>query len=231
MNVHLPPPADRTPRPRAIFFDLDGTLIDPFEGITGSYQYALDALGAPVPDARRLACCIGPPLRRNFERLLKTSDRALVERAVVLYRERYGEIGWRQNVVYPGVLEMLDRLRGSGLHLYLTTAKPEPYATRIATNHGIAERLDGVFGPDLDGHLDDKVRLVAKAIGATSLAARAVLLVGDREQDMRAARENGLPGAGARWGYGSQQELTDAGASWLCDSPAQVLALALHLAS
>ena len=113
----------------------------------------------------------------------------------------------------------------------MTTAKPEPYATRIATHHGIAERLDGVFGPDLDGHLDDKARLVAKAIGATSVAARAVLLVGDREQDMRAARENGLPGAGARWGYGSQQELTDAGASWLCDSPAQVLALALHLAS
>jgi phosphoglycolate phosphatase len=228
--VNVPPPSPVATPPLAVLFDLDGTLIDPFEGITGAYRHALGALGQEVPDARSLAPCIGPPLRRNFERLLKSGDRALVERAVGLFRERYSECGWRQNVVYPGVDDLLDRLRAAGLRLYVTTAKPEPFATKVATHHGIAARMDGIFGPDLDGHLDDKARLVARALGGTAAQARAILLVGDREQDMRAARENGLRGVGVTWGYGSAQELRGAGASWLVESPAELCELVLRLA-
>jgi phosphoglycolate phosphatase len=223
----MPCPATAARRPVALF-DLDGTLIDPFEGITSSYQHALARLGLPVPEARALAPCIGPPLRRNLERLLKTSDRALVERGVVLYRERYGEIGWRQNVVYPGVPEMLGRLRGAGFRLFVTTAKPEPYASRIAEHHGLLPLLDGVFGPDLDGHFDDKGRLVARVVGTTAADPAATFLVGDREYDMRAASENGLRGIGVTWGYGSSDELSSAGAHRLCATPDEVVDLLLQ---
>jgi phosphoglycolate phosphatase len=225
-------PADAgPPLPHAVLFDLDGTLLDPFEGLTGAYRHALAALGAPVPDAAELAGCIGPPLRRNFERLLRTGDRDRVERAVALFRERYGDCGWRQNRVYPGIDDLLGGLRAAGLVLYVATAKPEPFATRVAAHHGIAARVDGIFGPDLDGHLDDKARLVARALGGTASRARPLLLVGDREQDMRAARENGLPGVGVTWGYGSREELRGAGASWLCDSPGELGDLVLEVAA
>jgi phosphoglycolate phosphatase len=214
--------------PRGVFFDLDGTLVDPYEGITGSYRFALERLGVEVPDAKHLGTLIGPPLRGNLARLLGTSDPAEIERGVALFRERYTEAGWHQNVVYPGALEMLDALRAAGLRLYLTTAKPERFARRVAEHHGIAQRLDGIFGPDFDGHLDDKAHLVARAVERTATAATAVLLVGDRGIDMRAARENGLSGVGVAWGYGSRDELEEAGASWVCEGLGDLSALLLR---
>lgn len=50
-----------------ILFDLDGTLSDPKEGITGSVQYALKALGIDEPDADKLEPFIGPPLKDSFQ--------------------------------------------------------------------------------------------------------------------------------------------------------------------
>ncbi|MEO0912176.1 MAG: HAD hydrolase-like protein, partial [Pseudomonadota bacterium] len=55
---------------QAIFLDLDGTLIDPKEGITLSIQHALRELGAEVPTQDELTWCIGPPLWPSFEVLL-----------------------------------------------------------------------------------------------------------------------------------------------------------------
>ena len=59
---------------RALLFDLDGTLTDPFVGITRSVQYAMERLGRPVPAADDLRWCIGPPLRLAFAKLLDTAD-------------------------------------------------------------------------------------------------------------------------------------------------------------
>ena len=72
-----------------LMFDLDGTLTDPGRGIIRCIQHALAGLGRPVPSSIELAWCVGPPLRESFGVLLRSQDAALMERAVVLYRERF----------------------------------------------------------------------------------------------------------------------------------------------
>ena len=72
------------------FFDLDGTLIDPREGIVGSIQYALAALGEPPRDASWLEQFIGPPLAGTFRHLLCTDDPERIQRAIAAYRVRFG---------------------------------------------------------------------------------------------------------------------------------------------
>ena len=86
-------------RERVLLVDLDGTLTDNFVGIARSIRHALAALGAPLPAAAALKRCVGPPLRESLARFLATSDRERIEQALALYRERYADVGWQENVV------------------------------------------------------------------------------------------------------------------------------------
>jgi phosphoglycolate phosphatase len=202
-----------------VLLDLDGTLTDNHDGITRSIVHALAALGAPVPDAAALAACIGPPLRASFARLLATADAAAVERALAHYRTRYADVGWQENFVYAGVHDALEALAAGGARLFLCTSKPLPYAERIVERFGLAPRLDGVYGADLAGALDDKAKLMAHLIARERLDAAACTMVGDRHHDIDAARANGVRAVGVLWGYGTREELAAAGAQALAATP------------
>src|SRR4030088_39760 len=98
-------------RMTAIYFDLDGTLTDPKPGITRSIQYALGKLGRAIPSEEELTWCIGPPLRASLKNLLGTDD--LAEEGLLLYRERFADIGIFENEIYPGIEDTLSALTGS----------------------------------------------------------------------------------------------------------------------
>ena len=202
-----------------MLLDLDGTLTDNHDGITRSIVHALAALGAPAPDAAALAACIGPPLRASFARLLATADAAAVERALAHYRTRYADVGWQENFVYAGVHDALEALAAGGARLFLCTSKPQPYAERIVDRFGLARRLDGVYGADLAGTLDDKAKLMAHLIARERLDATACTMVGDRHHDIDAARANGVRAVGVLWGYGTREELAAAGVQALAATP------------
>ena len=207
---------------RALLVDLDGTLTDNFNGIARSIRHALTALGVPEPAQGELFGCIGPPLRTSFARLLATDEPALIERAIVHYRERYADIGWQENTVYDGVEPALAALVARGEVLYLCTSKPLLYAERIVTHFGLRPYLARAYGADLAGTLDDKANLVAHVVRRERLDVGGCVMVGDREQDVRAAHANGMRAIGALWGYGSRDELVAADA--LAESPHAVTA-------
>src|SRR5687768_6892706 len=91
-----------------LMLDLDGTLSDNFTGIAGSIRHALARLGAADPGDDVLRRCVGPPLRETFADLIEGADSAIVECAIDAYRERYGELGWQENIAYPGIGAALE---------------------------------------------------------------------------------------------------------------------------
>ncbi len=210
--------ADRS----TIFFDLDGTLTDPAPGITRSLAHALAELGAEVPSLRALERFIGPPLQQTFAELLDTRDRAVIDDAVRVYRERYGEAGLYECVLMPGIEALLARLAMQERELFVVTAKPTLYAERVVEHFGIASCFEGVHGPGLDGTRADKAELIAHVLREEGLEARSTVMVGDREQDMLGAVANGVSAIGVLWGYGSEAELMRSGAAALAES-AEVL--------
>jgi phosphoglycolate phosphatase len=109
-----------TPALGAIFFDLDGTLTDPKEGITGCVQYALEQMGAPVPSKDELTSCIGPPLVENSTKLVG-ADRAAEDMGC--YCRRFGTIGLFENAVYEGIPEVLSQIAAE-YPLYVASSKP-----------------------------------------------------------------------------------------------------------
>ena len=204
-----------------IFFDLDGTLTDPKPGITGSIQYALGKLDVAVPTQDELTGCIGPPLRASFVALL--GGEALADRAVELYRERFGDVGLYENRVYSDIEYILATLGRQPRRLFVATSKPRVFAERIIDHFGLAGHFEYVFGSELDGTRVNKGDLLAYAIETTSIDPSQALMIGDRSHDIVGARHNGIRAIGVLYGYGSEQELVEAGASHLCASPRAVL--------
>jgi phosphoglycolate phosphatase len=206
-----------------VLLDLDGTLTDPFEGIAASICYATTSLGLASPSEDQLRHAIGPPLRQSFARFLVTDDTTRIEDALRLYRERYSVTGLFENRVYPGVPEMLENLKASGLRQFVATSKPAPFARRIVDHFDLAKYFAGVYGAELDGRLDNKVDLLNFLLDSEGLDASGTVMVGDRSQDMLAAKAHKLCAIGVTWGFGSLKELRQSGADVMCDDPREVV--------
>ena len=204
-----------------IFFDLDGTLTDPKPGITRSIQYALRKLDRPVPSEDELAWCIGPPLRGSLAKLLGGDEPA--DTALSLYRERFGDIGIFENEVYPGIEGTLSVLARSGRRLFVATSKPVVYAERIIDHFKLASYFERVFGSELDGRRSDKTELLGYALREAGVDPLQAIMIGDRSHDMVGARNNAMTAVGVLYGYGSKQELLDAGAHHVCATPQALL--------
>lgn len=206
-----------------ILLDLDGTLTDPGKGITRCVQYALNRLGAPVPEASELLWCIGPPLSESFSRLLSSTDRKLVGMAVEFYRERYSTTGIYENIPYPGIDMAMNRLSKLGISLLLATSKPTVFAVRVLDHFGLSRHFLGVHGSHLDGRLTNKVELVDHILSARALNPVNVMMVGDRRHDVEGGRRNGTSTAAVTYGYGSRRELEEACPDHIFDSPEELV--------
>ncbi len=205
----------------AIFFDLDGTLTDPKPGITRSIQYALQKLDLPVPSQDELTWCIGPPLRDSFVTLLGGDSRA--DLAVTLYRERFGDVGLYENAVYPDIEHILTALKASHGRLFVATSKARVFAERIIEHFGLGGYFEQVFGAELDGTRVHKGDLLAYALDNSNVDPSRALMIGDRSHDIIGAKNNGMDALGVLYGYGSRQELIEAGARHVCATPLAVL--------
>jgi phosphoglycolate phosphatase len=207
-----------------VLFDLDGTLTDPRPGIVGCIRHAFEGLGRPCPHDDVLATFIGPPLRRGFATLLDTTDRARIEEAMRLYRERYSVTGLYEARVYDGVREMLAEVGALAPGVFVATGKPLVFAERVLRHFALDRHFTRVYGPELDGRFDDKAELLAHLLAAERLRPDAAVMIGDRTADVLAAHANGVRAIGVLWGYGSEGELREAGADVLCKEPRSLAA-------
>jgi phosphoglycolate phosphatase len=206
---------------RTIFFDLDGTLTDPKPGITRSIQYALDRLGQVVPHEDELTWCIGPPLHASLKKL--TGSDELADRALLLYRERFSDIGLFENEAYSGIEDTLSALAATTQRMFVATSKPAVYATRIVDHFGLNRHFERVFGSELDGTRVDKRDLLRYALDVAKVDPQTAIMIGDRSHDMVGARTNGMTAIGVTYGYGSEDELRSAGAHHICAVHSELL--------
>ena len=125
--------------------------------------------------------------------------------------------------MYPGVPELLARLRQEGFTLYLATSKPYKYAVHILEYLNLSHHFEKVYGSEFDGTFSDKVQLLAHLLSEEGDKTSVSLMVGDRLHDIRGARLNHLASAGATYGYGSREELLEAGADYLINRPEELL--------
>ena len=198
-----------------LLFDLDGTLTDPFIGITRSVQHALKYYGIIENDLSRLAPFIGPPLIDSFRETYHFSEEQ-AEEAVSYYREYFAERGWRENKVYPGIPELLKHLQEAGHKLYVATSKPTPFAEKILDHFNLSRYFERIEGASLDHTRMRKTEVMRYLLAQAGISEKGkTVMIGDRKFDVIGAHEIGVECIGVLYGYGSREELVSAGADYI----------------
>ena len=200
-----------------ILFDLDGTLTDPGVGITNSVAYALKKYGIEVDDRSCLYKFIGPPLKDSFERYYGFSEKDSLK-AVDYYREYFRDKGIFENEIYAGAENLLSNIQKSGRKIILATSKPEEFANTILDYFGISHYFDFVAGATMGSsrsHKTDVIAYALKSCGITDLSQ--TVMIGDREQDILGAKDNGIDSIGVLFGYGDFKEFKSAGATFIAE--------------
>ncbi len=209
---------------RNILFDLDGTLTDPEAGITGSIAYALQQMQATVPPQAELRRFIGPPLHDTFMRILGSDDASL--QALAHYRQRYDIDGAMFDATpFADIPGVLTHLKAQGKRLFVATAKPHVMARKILEHFALAPFFEAIHGPELDGTRNDKGELIAYIRAQHGIAPEESVMIGDRLHDIYAAKTNDMASIGVLWGFGSHDELHQAGADHIVGAPQELATL------
>ena len=209
---------------RYILFDLDGTITDPFEGISKCVAYALESFGIKVEDTGELRSFIGPPLFDQFRVFCGFDDRQ-AEMAVKKYRERYSRVGWKECTLVPGTEELLRELKAEGKVLAVATSKPECFAVPILEYFGIDGYFDFIGGAELehDGR-NSKDAVIEYVLEKLEVEDRSrAVIVGDRFHDIDGAKKTGIGSVGVLSGYGSREELQEHNADHIAENMSDVL--------
>ena len=205
-----------------ILLDLDGTISDPAVGFGRSINYALSHFDYPPIEMSDIADFIGPQIDETFARIAGSSSINHIRDLVDKYRERYADVGYSENELYPGISEALELLGRLGVPMAVCTLKRADFAERILQMFELRHHFQFIDGGDVGIHKWQQVEKL-RAEGKVSTS---TVMVGDRSVDMVAAHRNGLKAAGVLWGYGSKMELLKEKPAHILSSPVQLPSLA-----
>lgn len=196
-------------------FDFDGTLCDTTEGIFNSVIYSLQCFGIEETDMKKLEFFIGPPLFESYKTLYNVSDEEakwLIEK----YRERYRLKAAEESCVYNGIKEMLSELKAKGKKIAIASSKPEFFVEEISKHHDIYKYFDFVSAESFQNNHSSKKELIEACLDFFGNPQKEqVIMVGDRFYDIDGAKAVGVDSAGAVYGFGTEEELTTAGATYI----------------
>lgn len=207
---------------KTILFDLDGTLTDSGEGIINCATLALRHFGLPIPAYADMRTFVGPPLRDSFIRFGVPADQA--DEAILVYRSRYIPTGMFENTPYPGIRELLEKLRAEGYTLYVATSKPEEMSVTILEKFDLAKYFCRICGASIDSSRSTKDAVIAYLLESSG-AKEDMVMVGDTKYDILGAKAHGIPAIGVGWGYGKVEEMEEAGAVGIAETMDELIGL------
>lgn len=187
-----------------VFFDLDGTITEPFNGITRSVEYSLSKYGIKVEDRKDLKVFIGPPLKPSYMKYYGFDEEKATE-AVAFYREYYSGGGMYDCELYDGVEKLLNEM-SKKYKLALATSKPQPFAEKILERFDLKKYFYHIVGATFDDKVSEKADVIRKALSDLQISPSVAVMIGDRFYDTDGAAENGMVSFGVTYGYGKREE-------------------------
>jgi phosphoglycolate phosphatase len=187
-----------------IVFDLDGTLIDGYAGITDALGFAMERLGfAPVPE-EKVRGMVGQGLEKLLEKAVGTE---LAPQGVRLFRERYAQVADTKTTLMPDVRRVLDRLAAAGHSMAVASNKPADFSRRILETKRVAQYFLAIDGPDSAAPAKPHPAMLLRMMARAGAAPEETIVVGDMEIDAEFARAAGCRSVLVPGGSRSAEEL------------------------
>ncbi len=192
-----------------ILFDLDGTITDSAPGIIGRLSRTLQAMGRPVPLPAELVAFVGPPILEGFRDVAAMNEDEAKE-ALQVYRGLAAKEGPQDDAaVFPGMLGLVRAIHATGVPMAIATSKSEVQALRILDHLHIDDCFAVICGSSEDETRSAKADVVEEALRRLreqQIDLSNIVMVGDREHDVKGAGAHGVPAIMVEWGYGSPAE-------------------------
>ena len=209
----------------AVIFDLDGTLLDTIEDLADSMNHVLLENALPTHPVDAYFHFIGNGMAKLVERALPDSIRSNGEQVVNFteaFRIAYDARWNRKSKPYPGIPEVLDSLVAAGIPMAICSNKPDPFTQKCVAELLPRWKFDCVLGqsdafprkPDPSSTLH-----ITKTLG---IAPAEAWFIGDSGVDMQTASAAGAQAVGVLWGFRSESELRENGASHIVTTPAEL---------
>ncbi|QUR94984.1 HAD family hydrolase [Macrococcoides canis] len=189
-----------------ILFDLDGTLTNPYIGITNSIIYSLQQMNIEAPDNSALIPFIGPPLHESYRTVYNLQDEDNAT-AIKHYRTYFSDKGMYENEVYAGIEIVLQALTAQGKQLFVATSKPTDFAIPILQHFKLDGYFNEIVGSNMDGTRTNKAEVIATVMNTHQLDPHKTVMIGDRMHDINGAHQNNIDSIGVLYGYGSAEEI------------------------
>lgn len=200
-----------------ILFDLDGTLLDTFEGVSRSVAHTMEHFRLPVPNETEMRRYLGPPLIESFQKLAGMNEED-AQTAVKVFRERYKRLGIYEYGFFEDIKTVLKELRKMGCTLAVATSKLETVAKTMLEHAGLTDEFTFIGGSVDEPDRRQKSQVISYVIDKLGNPEKSeVLMVGDRDNDIFGAKANGITCCGVLCGYGSREEFEEAGAEYIIE--------------
>jgi phosphoglycolate phosphatase len=210
-----------------LLFDLDGTLVDSSKTIIASIAFALRRMGFELSMNSSVEAVIGASLFDIFRNQFEMSDEQAYV-AIDLYREHYDSLNQEGTRVYENIPEVLPRLKKAGYRLFIATVKPTQIADKVLSDLDLRSWFDGIAGSSMDSERRDKSSIIAHALRKFDLDPLHSIMIGDRDQDITGARENGMPAIAVTYGFGSREELVSARPDHVVERSEEIVSLLVN---
>ena len=206
-----------------VIFDLDGTLLNTIADLTAAGNWVCRQNGWPEHTQEEFRWMVGhgiPNLVKRFVPLEEHSPLVL-EKALAQFSQYYGEHDLDETRPYPGISELLIRLKAAGPQLAVYSNKSDEFSRSIVQH----------FFPDLFGLIRGKLPDVPvkpdpeglrRILAELDAAPESTLFVGDSDVDMKTARNGGLTACGVTWGFRTREELEAEHPAYLADTPMEL---------
>jgi len=205
------------PKYKNFFFDLDGTITDPKDGIVNSYIYSLEKLGIKDCDRELVATYIGPSIHLIFVEAYGIAETE-IDNAVKYYREYFSVKGIYENKVYDGIIQLLETLQKNNNSLYLVTSKPTIYAKEVLRHFNLGKYFIQVYGSEMSNKNTDKETLINEALTKSKLNNTESIMIGDRKYDIIGANANKVDSIAVTYGYGKTEEFAEHNPTYMVHS-------------
>ena len=206
----------------AIFFDLDGTVIDSLQDIADAVNHTMRHFHLPECTAQSLKPHLGWGVSTLMRRWLPDLTDAQRDEVLAFYKPYYAAHAGDKSRPFPGIDDMLRRLRALGLALAIVSNKPDAAVQPLARDwfsDTIQLAVGEVEGVRRKPH-PDMLEATAKQLG---LPLDRCLYVGDSEVDIDTARNAGIDCVCVSWGFRTREQLADAGATVIIDAPLELV--------
>ena len=208
-----------------LLFDMDGTIADTSEGIYKGLRYMAGKLGIEELPEDVMHTFLGPPLTGSLMKAYGMTEDAAVE-AVRVYREYYSVTGVMECNPYPGFCETVKKLADNGVKIFVATSKPTPFAEKIVEKFGLGDCFTAVIGSNIDNTRSKKAEVIQYILDTYGLDKNECLMIGDKSNDIDGAKACGIDSLAVTYGFGSLEELEDAGPTYIVGSPEEILVYA-----